>query len=108
MPRTPPHAGPDPLESADRVEFDTRLAAARQWHLETGWPGKEQDMALAQRLLIQFLGPTEPDEVYAAWHSALSRALLEQLSETSSPDELPHRHLLCLLLIRAATLEFGL
>lgn len=88
--------------------FQAEIDAALQWRADTGWPGKAADLALAARLYSRYRGPTEPEAVYMAWHLDLVSALFDQLAQTSPPEELGYRLVLCMLLLRAATLELGL
>lgn len=94
--------------SHDDTAFQTEIRAALQWRAVTGWPGKAEDMALAARLYSRYRGPTEPEAVYRAWHHDLASVLFDHLAQTSPPEELGYRHALCMLLLRAATLELGL
>ena len=95
-------------ESHDDAAFQAEIHAALQWRAATGWPGKAEDLAVAARLYSRYRGPTEPEAVYMAWHHDLASALFDQLAQTSPPEELGYRHVLCMLLLRAATLELGL
>lgn len=95
-------------ESHDDAAFEAEIHVALQWRAATGWPGKAEDLALAARLYCRYRGPTEPEAVYTAWHHDLASALFDQLAETSPSAELRYRHVLCMLLLRAATLELGL
>ena len=94
--------------SHDDASFQAEIHAALQWRAATGWPGKAEDMALAARLYSRYRGPTEPEAVCRAWHHDLASVLFDQLAQTSPPEELGSRHILCMLLMRAATLELGL
>lgn len=94
--------------SRDDTAFQANIHAALQWRAATGWPGKAEDLALAARLYSRYRRPTEPEAVYMAWHHDLASALFDQLAQTSPPEELGYRHVLCMLLLRAATLELGL
>lgn len=95
-------------ESHDDAAFQAEIHAALQWRAATGWPGKAEDLELAARLYSRHRGPTEPEAVYRAWHYDLASALFDQLAQTSPSEELRYRHVLCMLLLRAATLELGL
>lgn len=79
-----------------------RIEAALQWRVQSRWPGREADLALAARLLARLGGPMQPAARYARWHGALARALWTVLRARHPPEEAQHRTLLCLLLIQGA------
>jgi hypothetical protein len=97
-----------PLGAHDDIAFQAAINAALQWRAATGWPGKAEDLAATAHLYSRYRGPTKPETVYAAWHHDLASALLDQLAQKSPPEELGYRYVLCMLLLRAATLELGL
>ena len=91
----------------ERERLDALIDAALRWRETSGWPDKVSDLTLAATLYGMYRGPTNPEEVHAAWHAALAHALFDELSRRHPAEEVAHRHLLCLLIIQGVSRGLG-
>jgi len=94
-------------QTLDRARLNDMIQAALHWREASGWPTKTQDLLLAAQLYARHRGPTEPETIHSGWREALARAMFDELSQRHSPEDVVHRHLLCLLIIEGASRGLG-